>query len=88
MIPTSPTPFRAGVIGWRKEAMAETLGRGIARGEVRPDVPVDIARELGQAVLWHRFLVTGDPITDELVEHIVDQVLIPFVSPDRRPAGR
>jgi len=71
--------FRTGVMGWRKQAMAEVLERGIARGEVREDVRVDVARELGQAVLWHRFLVTGDPITDELVEHIVDAVLVPYV---------
>jgi AcrR family transcriptional regulator len=73
--------FRGGVIAWRKQAMAETIARGIARGEVRSDVRVDIARELGQAVLWHRFLVTGDEIGSELVEHIVDGILVPYVSP-------
>jgi AcrR family transcriptional regulator len=72
--------FRAGVIGWRKQEMAAVIERGINRGEVRADVRIDIARELGQAVLWHRFLVTGDPITPELVEHIVDQILIPYAS--------
>jgi hypothetical protein len=61
--------------------MAETLARGVARGEVRADVRVDVARELGQALLWHRFLVTGDEITPELIEHIVDGILIPYVRP-------
>jgi AcrR family transcriptional regulator len=73
--------FRDGVIGWRKEAMAETLQRGIARGEVRPDVEFEIARELGQAVLWHRFLVTGDPVTGALIDHVIDHVLLPYVAP-------
>ncbi|MGY1828341.1 TetR/AcrR family transcriptional regulator [Blastococcus sp. SYSU DS0541] len=73
--------FREGVIGWRKKAMAETLQRGIARGEVRSDVQFDIARELGQAVLWHRFLVTGDPVTPHLIEHVVDAILLPYVTP-------
>jgi AcrR family transcriptional regulator len=73
--------FRGGVIGWRKEAMSATLERGITRGEVRPDVDVEIARELGQAVLWHRFLVTGDPVTDELIDHVVDHILLPYVAP-------
>jgi AcrR family transcriptional regulator len=72
--------FRAGVIGWRKQEMTRVIERAIRRGEVREDVRVDIARELGQAVLWHRFLVTGDPITPELVEHIVDEVLIPYAT--------
>ncbi len=50
------------------------------------DVPVEIARELGQSVLWHRLLITGDPITDDLVVQLVDEVLVPFVRPAHRPA--
>lgn len=73
--------FQNDVIGWRKQEMAALLSRGIARGDVRPDVPVEIARELGQSVLWHRLLVTGDPIDDELVVQLVDEVLVPFVAP-------
>ncbi len=76
--------FRGGVIGWRKEEMAALLARGVARGDVRPDVPIELARELGQSVLWHRLLVTGDPITDELIVQLVDDVLVPFVTP-RQP---
>ncbi|MBS1693295.1 MAG: TetR/AcrR family transcriptional regulator [Actinobacteria bacterium] len=76
--------FRADVIGWRKEEMAALLARGVARGDVRSDVPVDIARELGQSVLWHRLLVTGDPITDELVVRIVDEVLVPLTAPNEK----
>jgi len=73
--------FREDVIGWRKKEMAALLSRGIARGDVRADVPVEIARELGQSVLWHRLLVTGDPIDDDLVVQIVDEVLVPFIAP-------
>jgi AcrR family transcriptional regulator len=77
--------FRAGVIGWRKGEMALVIERAVRRGEIRADVRVDVARELGQSVLWHRFLVTGDPITSELVEHLVDHVLIPYAT--GRPGG-
>jgi AcrR family transcriptional regulator len=73
--------FRNGVIGWRKEEMAALLARGVERGDVRADVPVEIARELGQSVLWHRLLITGDRIDDDLVVQLVDEVLVPFVSP-------
>jgi len=85
--PDLANAFRDGVIGWRKQEMAALLERGIQRGDVRPDVPTEIARELGQAVLWHRYLITGDPITDELIDHIVDEVLIPYVTPERRVFG-
>lgn len=79
--PELTTAFRTDVIGWRKHEMAALLRRGIERGEVRADVPVEIARELAQSVLWHRLLITGDPITDDLVVQLVDEVLVPFVSP-------
>lgn len=86
--PELAAAFRDGVIAWRKQAMTETLTRAIGRQEVRPDVPFEVARELGQAVLWHRFLVTGDPITEGLIEHIVDEVLIPYTRPERRERKR
>jgi AcrR family transcriptional regulator len=73
--------FQHDVIGWRKQEMAAMLARGIERGDVRADVPVEIARELGQSVLWHRLLITGDPITNDLIVALVDEVLVPFVSP-------
>jgi hypothetical protein len=79
--PELTAAFQNDVIGWRKKEMAALLSRGIARGDVRADVPIEIARELGQSVLWHRLLVTGDPITDDLVVQIVDEVLVPFVAP-------
>jgi AcrR family transcriptional regulator len=72
--------LRQGVIGWRKSAMADIIARGVSRGEVRPDVRLDVVRELGQAMLWHRFLVTGDEITEDLIDHIVDHILIPYVA--------
>ncbi len=73
--------FRTEVIGWRKQEMSALLQRGIDRGEVRADVPLDIARELGQSVLWHRLLITGDPLDDDLAVRLVDDVLVPFVEP-------
>ncbi|WP_372443052.1 hypothetical protein [Mycolicibacterium baixiangningiae] len=33
------------------------------------------------SVLWHRLLITGDPITDDLVVRLVDDVLVTFVAP-------
>ena len=76
--------FQNDVIGWRKQEMAAMLTRGIERGDVRADVPVEIARELGQSVLWHRVLITRDPITNDLVVQLVDEVLVPFVAPRDR----
>lgn len=55
------------------------------RGEVRADTAVDIIRELAQSVLWHRLLVTGDPIDDALAVRLVKQILVPLVSAGPNP---
>ncbi|MDZ4270079.1 MAG: TetR-like C-terminal domain-containing protein, partial [Mycobacterium sp.] len=75
--PELAATFQSDVIGSRKVEMNALIARGIRRGEVRSDVPVEIVRELGQSVLWHRLLISGDPITDELVVQLVDEVLLP-----------
>ncbi|PQE02106.1 TetR family transcriptional regulator [Mycobacterium sp. EPG1] len=79
--PELEATFRADVLGMRKDEMSALIRRGIERGEVRADVPVELVRELGQSVLWHRLLITGDPIDDELVTQLVDEVLIPVTAP-------
>src|SRR3954471_12991644 len=61
--------FRTGVIGWRKQEMAAVIERGITRGEVREDVRRD----------------TGDPITPDLVAHIVDHIVIPYTPREGSP---
>jgi AcrR family transcriptional regulator len=73
--------FRTDVIGSRKTEMTALVRRGIERGDVRVDVAVDVVRELGQSVLWHRLLITGDPIDDDLVMSLVDDVLVPLTAP-------
>ena len=73
--------YRSGVVEWRRQEMAALLNRGIARGDVRADVPADIVWELAQSVLFHRLLVSGDPITEGLVARLIDEVLIPLCYP-------
>ncbi|MDA2890947.1 TetR/AcrR family transcriptional regulator [Mycolicibacterium sp. BiH015] len=79
--PELEATFRADVIGMRKQEMDLIFARGVERGEVRADAPVELLRELGQSVLWHRLLITGDPIDDDLVTRLVDDLLMPLVRP-------
>lgn len=79
--PELEATFRADVIGMRKREMDLIFARGVERGEVRADAPVELLRELGQSVLWHRLLITGDPIDDEVVTRLVDDILMPLVRP-------
>jgi len=79
--PELESTFRTDVIGMRKDEMNALLARGIERGDVRADVPVELIRELGQSVLWHRLLITGDPIDDDVVIQLVDEILTPLTAP-------
>jgi AcrR family transcriptional regulator len=79
--PELAATFRTEVIGMRKEEMNALLARAVERGEVRADVPVELVRELGQSVLWHRLLISGDPITDAVVTQLVDEILVPVTRP-------
>lgn len=79
--PELQASFRADVLGMRKTEMDAIIARGIERGEVRPDVPTEILRELGQSVLWHRLLISGDPIDHQVATQLVDEILMPLAAP-------
>ncbi len=34
--------------------------------------------ELGQAVLWHRLLITGDPVDEAFIDRVLDEVVMPL----------
>ena len=64
--------FRKGVIEPRRALLLETLARGVARGEVRPDVDLDIVADALVAVLHHRLLITGQEVDEDLPARLVD----------------
>ncbi|MCD2443273.1 TetR/AcrR family transcriptional regulator [Agromyces sp. SYSU K20354] len=70
--------FRGGVIAWRRDAMREIYRRAAARGEIDANLEVDLVSELGQAVLWHRLLITGDPVDEAFIDRVLDDVVMPL----------
>ncbi|HWE65004.1 MAG TPA: TetR/AcrR family transcriptional regulator [Acidimicrobiales bacterium] len=67
--------FRRDLIAPRREVAVEIIRRGIARGELRPDLHLDVALDAPVAIVFHRLLITGDPVDEALVGRMVDQVL-------------
>ena len=63
------------------EAKREVFGAVIARAAARGDVPATtdgaLLAEIGSAVLFSRLLVTGEPLDDAYIQHLVDAVLLP-----------
>jgi hypothetical protein len=55
--------------------MEELLREGTARGELRPDLDVDLALDALGGTLFQRLLILGEPVDRELVERLVEQLL-------------
>jgi AcrR family transcriptional regulator len=67
--------FRRDLIAPRRDVALEIIRRGIARGELRPDLHLDVALDAPVAIVFHRLLLTGQPVDEALVGRVVDQVL-------------
>ena len=65
----------------RRAAMLELLRRGIERGEVRPGADTPLVADVLPAVLMHRVILQREPITAEMINEIMEQVLLPLIEP-------
>jgi len=64
--------FRQGVIQPRRALVLETLARGVARGELRPDVDLEIVADAMVGVVHHRLLLTGQEVDEDLPARLID----------------
>jgi AcrR family transcriptional regulator len=65
----------------RREALAAVLRRGVERGDLRPNLDVELALDLLGGPLFYRLLITGGPIDEQLAEGVADLILRGF-APD------
>jgi AcrR family transcriptional regulator len=72
---------REGFLAGRRSALAEVLQRGVERGDLRPDLDLELALDVLGGPLFYRLLVTGGPIDEQLAEGVADLILRGF-SPD------
>jgi AcrR family transcriptional regulator len=72
--PALGDPFRATVVQARRDEVARVIGRGISRGDLRPDADVDIATELLVGPVYFRLMFGGE-LSQDFAERIVGSVL-------------
>lgn len=75
--PTLGDPFRATVVQARRDEVARVIRRGIARGDLRPDVDIDLATELLVGPVYFR-LMFGGMLDQDFANRVVDNVLRGF----------
>ena len=73
--PELAAALRTHLIGPRRVALNEVFARADRRGELRPDVDVNVAADLLFGPLYHRLLVTGEPVTARVADKLTDLVV-------------
>jgi AcrR family transcriptional regulator len=66
---------RTRLVSSRRQFVFDLIERGIARGEVRSDVDVELVADLLSGPIVMRTLLTGRPVTPRLAREIVALVL-------------
>jgi len=62
--------FRAVFLRQRRAAATEIFKTGIANGEFREDLDIELAIDLIYGPIWYRLLVGHQPLDDQLAEHL------------------
>jgi AcrR family transcriptional regulator len=75
---------RDGFLAGRREALSEVLRRGVERGDLRPDIDIELALDALGGPLFYRLLVTGGPIDGQLAEGVADLILRGFAPDEQR----
>ena len=76
--------FREQVLARRIAAIRGLLARGIERGELRPDLDMELAVDLLLGPIYYRVLMSGEPLTSAFVERLVGAVMA-YGELDERP---
>jgi AcrR family transcriptional regulator len=76
--------FRDQVLARRVTAIRGLLARGIERGELRPDLDMEIAIDLLLGPIYYRLLMSGGPLTGAFIDRLVRAVMA-YGRGDERP---
>ncbi|MFB7496668.1 TetR/AcrR family transcriptional regulator [Streptomyces sp. NPDC056161] len=82
--PELDTEFRESFFHPRRASTAAALRRGIERGDLRPDIDIDLLLDMLAATTYYRVLFGHLPITATLAEDVVRAVLSGAATDDWR----
>lgn len=69
--------FRERFLAPRLQVVATVYGRAVERGEIGPDVDVEMLSVTLPAVIVHQAYILGVEPTDELILRVIDNVILP-----------
>lgn len=75
--------FRARFIAEKVEGSRDIWERARERGELRPDVDLDLLAPALAGIVLHRVFILGQLPDEDLITRVIDQIILPAaVSPD------
>jgi AcrR family transcriptional regulator len=86
--PELASAIRDGFLTKRRDALRSVLERGVARGDLRPDLDTELALDVLGGPLFYRLLITGGPLDETLVEGVADLILRGFAPTPRAKERR
>lgn len=69
---------RDGFLARRRSALTEVLRRGVERGDLRPDLDLELVLDVLGGPLFYRLLITGGPIDEHLAAGVAELILRGF----------
>jgi AcrR family transcriptional regulator len=69
--------FREHFVAVKLEASRTIWERARQRGELRPDLDLDLISHALAGVVLHRVFMFGQPPTEDLITQVIDQIIIP-----------
>jgi AcrR family transcriptional regulator len=85
--PELANAVRDGFLASRRAALSEVLRRGVERGDLRPDLDLELALDVLGGPLFYRLLITGGPIDEQLAAGVADLILRGFSPDETRTAN-
>lgn len=77
--PELASAVRNQVLGSKREVFGAAVARAVTRGDLPASADHTLLAEIGSAMLLSRLLVTGEPLDDAFVAHLVEAVLLPVL---------
>ncbi|GAA4613357.1 TetR/AcrR family transcriptional regulator [Saccharopolyspora hordei] len=77
--PELAAAFRESFLLPQRDVLRRLIERGVQRGEIRADAPVDTVVEITGACLIYRLMLTDEPLDTGFVDRLVHEALLPLL---------
>jgi AcrR family transcriptional regulator len=75
--PEFAAAFRRDVVAPKLAASRAVFERAIARGEIGPNVDIELLAPALAGIVMHRLILVGEVPTKDIVTNVIDQIILP-----------